>query len=428
METKELTEKIQGIGEAFHDFKKANDERLALIEKGAAVPAELTEKVEGLTKTIGDLEAAKTEMEKQLARKAKSSYSADSEKAEQAATDFYKMACGRRGIAPERDGFSLDGMKAYSKAFEQMMRKGDMSPEVAKALSVGSDPDGGYMVTPGTNGRIVSKVFETSPLRQFASVQAIGTDALEGTLDLDEASSGWVSETETRAETGTPQIQKWRIPTHELYAKPRATQKMIDDSMIDIEAWLSNKVSEKFARDEATAFVNGDGISRPRGFLTYPSGTTLIPRSIQRHNTGVNGGFLTTGAGGDVVLDAIYSLKMAYRNGARFAMNRTTIGTVRKVKDGDGNYIWQPGLAAGEPSTLAGYQIAEFEDMPDPATDSLSIAFANWSEAYQIVDRIGIRVLRDPYSAKPYVEYYTTKRVGGDVLNFEAIKLIEFTA
>jgi HK97 family phage major capsid protein len=271
------------------------------------------------------------------------------------------------------------------------------------------------------------KVFETSPMRAYASVQVISTDALEGLFDLNEASSGWVGETDTRTETNTPALGKWRIPTHELYAKPTATQKLLDDAEINMEAWLAGKVAEKFARDEATAFVTGSGINRPRGFLTYASGTTL-PGTIERFITGVNGAFAAAPNGGDVLINALYGLKAQYRANATWFMNRATTTLTRKLKDTDGAYVWSPGIAAGQPATLLGYPVASFEDMPDPATDSLSIAVGDMREAYQIVDRIGIRTLRDPFSSKPYVEFYTTKRVGGDVVNFEAIKLIEFTA
>jgi HK97 family phage major capsid protein len=302
-----------------------------------------------------------------------------------------------------------------------------MGPDERKALSVGTDPDGGYVVNPDLSGRIVLKVFESSPMRAYASVQVISSDALEGLFDLNEASSGWVGETDSRPETNTPQLGKWRIPAHELYAKPKATQKLLDDASINMEAWLASKVSEKFARDEANAFVVGNGVNKPRGFLTYSSGTTL-PGTIERFDTGVNGAFAAAPNGGDVLINALYGLKQQYRANATWFMNRATLKLTRKLKDSDGAYLWSPGIAAGQPASLLGYPVASFEDMPDPATDSLSIAVGDMREAYQIVDRLGIRTLRDPYSAKPYVEFYTTKRVGGDVVNFEAIKLIEFTA
>jgi HK97 family phage major capsid protein len=318
---------------------------------------------------------------------------------------------------------------ATSRPLRSFLRKGDeiIGADEKKTLSVGSDPDGGYVVHPDMSGAIVSKVFETSPMRAYASVQVISTDALEGLYDLEETGSGWVGETDARSETGTPQLGKWRIPVHELYAKPKATQKILDDAEINMEAWLAMKVSEKFARDEAAAFVSGNGVNKPRGFLTYDDGTTL-PGTIERINTGANGAFAAAPNGGDALIDALYGLKAQYRANATWFMNRATTKLARKLKDSDGAYLWSPGIAAGQPASLLGYPIAAFEDMPNPATGSLSIAVGDMRAAYQIVDRVGIRTLRDPYSAKPYVEFYTTKRVGGDVINFESIKLIEFSA
>jgi len=212
-----------------------------------------------------------------------------------------------------------------------------------------------------------------------------------------------------------------------LYAFPKATQKILDDAAINLEAWLSGKVSEKFARDEAAAFVNGDGVSKPRGFLTYLTGTTL-PGTIEQVATGVSGAFAAAPSGGDVLIDALYGLKAQYRANATWFMNRATTKLARKLKDSDGSYIWSPGIAAGQPASILGYPTASFEDMPDPAANSLSIAVGDMRAAYQIVDRVGIRVLRDPYTAKPYVGFYTTKRVGGDVVNFEALKIVRFGA
>jgi HK97 family phage major capsid protein len=317
-------------------------------------------------------------------------------------------------------------MDGYKAAFDTFIRKGEevMGVEERKALSVGADPDGGYVVNPDLSGRIVMKVFESSPMRAYASVQVISSDALEGLFDLNEASSGWVGETDSRSETNTPQLGKWRIPAHELYAKPKATQKLLDDASINMEAWLASKVAEKFSRDEANAFVVGNGTNKPRGFLTYGSGTTL-PGTIEQFPSGVNGALAATPDGGDVLINALYGLKQQYRANATWFMNRASTRLVRKAKDSNGSYIWVPGIAAGQPASLLGYPVAAFEDMPDPATNSLSIAVGDMRESYQIVDRLGIRTLRDPYSAKPYVEFYTTKRVGGDVVNFEAIKLVK---
>lgn len=428
-EIKQAAAAVDSLNRAFDEFKKANDARLAEIEKKGSSDPVLDAK---LAKIEADMQKAQAIADEAALASKRANRIVTDEKGEQIDLDaksqeWAGMLARRRGETVPQ--FDAAGMAAYKSAFDRFLRKGEeiMGMDERKALSVGSDPDGGYVVNPDTSGRIVQKVFETSPMRAFASIQVISSDALEGLFDLNEASSGWVGETASRSETNTPEIGKWRIPVHELYAAPRATQKLLDDASINMEAWLASKVSEKFARDEAAAFVNGNGVGKPRGFLTYADGTTL-PGTIERFDTGVNGAFAAAPNGGDVLINALYGLKTQYRANATWFMNRATLTLTRKLKDSDGAYLWSPGIAAGQPATLLGYPVASFEDMPDPATDSLSIAVGDMREAYQIVDRLGIRTLRDPYSSKPYVEFYTTKRVGGDVVNFEAIKLIEFTA
>lgn len=428
-EIKKAASAIDALHAGFEEFKKANDERLAQIEKKGSADVVTEAK---LQKIEADLEKAqKIADEAVLASKRQSRVvtdaNGDAVDLDRKAQDWATMNARRRGTVA--GSFGAADMDGYKAAFDTFLRKGEevMGPDERKALSVGTDPDGGYVVNPDLSGRIVMKVFESSPMRAYASVQVISSDALEGLFDLNEASSGWVGETDSRGDTNTPQLGKWRIPAHELYAKPKATQKLLDDASINMEAWLASKVAEKFARDEANAFVVGNGSNKPRGFLTYSSGTT-IPGTIERFDTGVNGAFAAAPNGGDVLINALYGLKQQYRANATWFMNRATLKLTRKLKDSDGAYLWSPGIAAGQPASLLGYPVASFEDMPDPATDSLSIAVGDMREAYQIVDRLGIRTLRDPYSAKPYVEFYTTKRVGGDVVNFEAIKLIEFTA
>ena len=429
MDTKQINEAVQGLGQAFEEFKTANDERIVAIQKGMPDPlleakvAKISEAMDAKQTTIDALSKELETVAKASARRV--SVTSDGVDLDEKAHNWATGVAKSRGLqTPEQ--FGAADLKEYRQAFQSFMRKGQSAEEMyTKALSVGVDPDGGYTVEPDTSGRIVQKIFETSPMRQVAAQQTIGTDALEGLFDLDEASANWVGETASRSETGTPQLAKWRIPTHEIYAFPFATQKVLDDSMINLESWLADKVSDKFSRTENAAFVSGDGNGKPRGFLTYGAGTSL-PGTIQQLATGVSGNFATAPSGGDILLDAIYSMKQTYRSGARWHMNRSVVGAVRKLKNSDGDYLWAPGLAVGMPASLLGFPVLEFDDMPDLGANSLSIAFANMAEGYQIVDRQGIRVLRDPYTNKPYVGFYTVKRTGGDVLNFEAIKLVKF--
>jgi HK97 family phage major capsid protein len=427
LDLKQVTDAVAGVNKTFEEWKKADAEREAELKR---LGAEMPETKSKLDKIEADLEKfQKTADDAFLAMKR-----AQRVVAETGGDDLEAKAAKWSALLGKLNGkasqeISVEGMSEYKRAFDAFMRKDErkLNADEFKALSVGSDPDGGYVVHPDMSGRIVTKIFETSPMRAFASVQTISTDALEGLFDLDEAAAVWVAETEARNETDTPQLKTYRIPAHEMSAQPAATQKLLDDAEIDMEAWLAGKVADKFARTENAAFVTGNGDGKPRGFLTYASGTTL-PGQIERFDTGANGAFAAAPNGGDVLIDALYGLKAPYRANATWFMNRATTKLVRKLKDSDGAYLWSPGIAAGQPATLLGYPVASFEDMPDPATDSLSIAVGDMRAAYQIVDRAGIRVLRDPYTAKPYVRFYTTKRVGGDVVNFEALKLIEFTA
>jgi len=410
----------------FEDFKETNDQRLDEMQKKGTVDPILEEKLDKIQSNLDKNEKALDEMSVAMETKETTVYideNGDEIDMEAKAAEFSEQCLGGK------KSFDAAGLAEYKGIFNDYLKNGDevMGAEELKTLRVGSDPDGGYTVHPDMTGRIVKKVFETSPMRREASIQAISTDALEGLFDLDEAASGWVGEEQPRGETDTPKLNKWRIPVHEIFAQPKITQKLLDDSAVNIQQWLADKVADKFAREEATAFVTGDGQLKPRGFLTYPAGTQL-PGQIEQIKTGVNGDFPAAPDGGDVLITALYSLKAAYRGNTKWFMNRSTTAAVRKLKDGDGNYLWQPGLQAGEPARILGYATVAFEDMPDIANGSLSIAVGDMRQTYQIVERMGMRVLRDPYTAKPYVLFYSTRRVGGDVVNFESLKLIDFSA
>jgi HK97 family phage major capsid protein len=321
-------------------------------------------------------------------------------------------------IRPE--DVNVDEYKRYAEQFDIYARRGEGSVD-AKSMMVGSDPDGGYFVTPSRSGRILTVVYESSPMRELATVETISTDALELPIDDSEADAGWVGEVQQRSETGTPQTGVQRIPVHEIYAKPKATQKMLEDGSVDVGAWLERKVGEKFGRVEATSFFAGDGVKKSRGILTYGAGTGR--GKIEQ---------LTSGAATDISFDSLIkmtgSLKEPYHPGAMWLMRRATEVAVMLLKDLNGQYLWRPSLEAGKPSTLLGYGVRHAADMPTIAANALAVAFGNFKQGYTIVDRLGISVLRDPYSSKPFVEFYSRKRVGGDVTNFEAIKLMKVGA
>ncbi len=417
METKEF---IDAFNKDWTEFKQVNDERLKAAASGKSV-AELEQKMAKINEALDAHQQKTAQLEAALRR----------------------PQFETKGI----DGHVLTAEQiAHKAAFTQFFRKGDvgnLEELQKKALAVNDDTSGGYMVHADLSGRIIKRIFETSPIRLYANVQTISTDALEGTVDADQAAAQWVAERGARAQTGTPKIGVWRIPTHELFAEPAATQKLLDDAAWNAEQWLSEKVADKFARTENAAFVSGTGAGQPTGFVSK----TIVAESGVTDDSYISGkkiGYIPTGAAndflpppasgtdpapGDCLLQAIFALKTQYREmpGTAWAFHRTVFGKIRRLRDNYGRYLWEPSLAAGQPSTLLGYACAEFNDMPQlGATNKFAIAFANWREFYQIVDRVGIRVLRDPYTAKPHVLFYTTKRVGGDVLNFEAAKFIKF--
>lgn len=407
---------IHELHRAFEQFRESNDQRLREIErKGAADP--LTDQ------KVSRLNARLDQLETMQSRTPRGEIKMD---------DIEEA----RVFAAERKNhfhgeLDLGTYRQYKSALNNYLRKNNAggNMEEVKALSVGSDPDGGFAVHPDMSGRIASLILETSPMRQVANVVTIGTDALEGVNDLNEATSGWVGETETRSETTSPKIGEWRIPVHEQYAEPRATQKLLDDAMFDVEEYLATKIADRLSRMENAAFITGNGNKRPRGILTYSAGTPTSSNFsvIEQIATGGAGAFAASNPG-DALVNLVYSLKAAYRDNAVFMMKRATLAEVRKLKDGNGNYLWQPDFQMKQGGTLLGFNVVEAEDMPTIAANSLSIAFGDFNAGYQIVDRMGVRILRDAFTAKPYVKFYTTKRVGGDVVNFEAIKLLKFAA
>jgi HK97 family phage major capsid protein len=324
---------------------------------------------------------------------------------------------------------------AYSKNFANVLKRGVSGNAVQALMSVGSEPDGGLWVPTQQSNQIIKRIFDTSPMRQVASVLSITTDSIEFPNDVNDAvTGGWVGEYDSRAVTNTPKVGNQTIYVREQYAMPSVTQKLLDMASINVESWLMEKIADKMSRDENTAFVNGDGTAKPRGFLDYRTAAvttadgTRAWGTLQYVGTGTSGGFPSLSNGGvnpDSLIDLVAALKPAYRAGAVFAMNRLTEATIRKMRDRDGNYIVAP-LTSGLGFTLLGYPIVIMEDMASIGANSYSIAFGNFKAGYQIVDGRGIRVLRDNLTSKGNVLFYTTKWTGGDILNFDAIKLLKF--
>ena len=310
------------------------------------------------------------------------------------------------------------------------MRRGDhrqLRDLEEKSLSIGTNSDGGYLVPPETEAAVNRALRNLSPIRSIAGVRQVSGAVFKKPFAVNGIGSGWVGETAVRAQTTTPTLDALTFPTMELYAMPAATQTLLDDSAVNIDQWIADEVHATFAEQEGAAFVTGDGIAQPKGFLTYPTvaQSAWAWGSLGTINTGVAAAFPASNPA-DKLVDLVYSVKAGYRANATFVMNRATQSIIRKMKDSAGSYLWAPAGKPGEAPTVLGFPVAESENMPDVAANSLSVAFGDFQRGYLIVDRVGIRVLRDPYSAKPYVLFYTTKRVGGGVQDFDAIKLLKF--
>jgi HK97 family phage major capsid protein len=314
-------------------------------------------------------------------------------------------------------------------AFAAYMTGGSpLGLELKAGLSSGPG-SGGYVVPPETERAIERRLMAGSPMREIATVRTVGSGVFRKPVSTAGVEAGWVAETAARPETDPATLALLEFPSADLYACPAATQSLLDDALIDLDEWLAAEVEDAFSAQETEAFINGDGVNKPRGFLDYD----LVEDGDQEWG---EIGYVASGAAGafpvsnptDRLIDLIYAPKALYRPNARFVMNRRTVGTVRKFKDGDGNYIWQPAQRPGDTASLLGYPVTEIETMPDIGADAPAVAFGDFQRGYLIVDRAGVRVLRDPYSAKPYVLFYTTKRVGGGVQNFDAIKVMKFAA
>jgi HK97 family phage major capsid protein len=391
----------------FEAFKAENNKELADLRKGMGDVVQ-SEKVDRINAQIGEL---------------------------QTALDQVNAAIKASSLGGRDAGETDPDRRAYASAWDKYFRRGvdnGLGDLAVKAkMSTDSDPDGGY-VTPAQVEQTIDRVLgKVSTMRQLARVMPISASVYKKLVGQGGTTSGWVGEKQARPETDTSKLSELQFPAMELYAQPAATQTFLDDAAVDIGAWLADEVNIEFAEQEGSAFIKGDGVNKPRGILGY---NTVADDNWAWGKLGfVASGVaaaLTDGThnGGDALIDLTYALKQGYRQGAAWIMNRKTAATVRKLKDADGNYLWQPALVANQPSTLLGYQVADDDNMDDIGANKFPIGFGDFQRGYLIVDRQGVRVLRDPFSSKPYVLFYTTKRVGGGVQNFQAIKLLKISA
>ncbi len=405
IEPNELRSATDTLARAFEEYKSVNDRRLNDIEHRGTSDVLDNDQLSRMDKSINRLQDDITHLKTSLRR-------------------------------PSKTGTGMvDTDSTHKKAFLKYIAKGfdnDLAAMDTKALEVINNAEGGYMVPPELSDRIVTRQFDTTPMRQIATVMTISSEAVEMLRDTNDPVAQWISELGVPTDTADNGIGRIRIPVHELYAQPKATQKLLDDAFINVEEWLINKISAKFSRAENNAFVVGDGIGMPRGFTSYTaqavSDATRSWGVLQYVPTGATGAFASTNPA-DCLFDLMHQLRVGYHPDATWVMPRAVADMIRKFKENTTQaYIWQPGLQQGQPATLLGFPVTLGEDMPTVASGSYSLAFGSFKEGYTIVDRIGMRILRDPYTGAPFIKFRCTKRTGGDVVNFEAIKLLSFSA
>ncbi|RXF75457.1 phage major capsid protein [Hansschlegelia zhihuaiae] len=385
----------------FEAFKEVNDERLAEIEARLSPDAGTTEKLARLDDALDR---------------------------QQRALD--QLTLKSRRPALEAGGRESAARGEHKAAFDAYVRRGEaasLKGLEAKALVAGTDAQGGYVVPEVTEREIGRRLAEVSPIRAIATVQAMTASVYRKPFATEGFASGWAAETATRSQSATPVLDELAFPAMELYAMPAATQTLLDDAAVDLDQWIAQEVETAFAEQESVAFVTGDGTSRPQGFLTPAkiANASWEWGKIGYVATGTAGAF-DEDEPGDSLLDLVYALRSGYRQNASFVMNRRSQAAVRKLKDAEGRYLWEPPAGGNGPATLLGFPVVEAEAMPDIADGAHAVAFGDFRRGYLVVDRIGVRVLRDPFTAKPYVLFYTTKRVGGGVQDFDAIKTLKF--
>jgi HK97 family phage major capsid protein len=431
----EIKSLIEKQGQAWEAHKATNDALIAAKADGKAV-GELEAKLAKISTDLDKYSDLKAQFEEVMLKMQRPGNGPEEKAAADEVKGFNAMiradyqSKGKTAPAP----LDAAAYGEYKNAFFKLaagVTIDSLGADERKALSAGSDPDGGYMLPQSTVGRMVSKIYEQSTMRQLATVQNISTDKIEGIVDNDEADAGWVSELGARSDSGTPQVGKWEIQAHEMYAMPKISQKLIDDAATDVEGWLANKVADKFARVEGAGFTTGNGVGQPRGLFAYTTAATADDTrawgTFEHVKTGANGAFHTTKA--DPLQDLIGAMKDQYLQNAQWLMRREVRTAIRKMKEATSDrYLWEPSLQAGQPDRLLGYVARVDQYVPAMATDSLSLAFGDFKEAYTIVDRIGVRTLRDPFTAKPWIVFYSTKRTGGGAINYESVKFLKLSA
>lgn len=424
-----VVELVTKLNSAFEEFKAANDSRLKDIEKKGAADTVTVEKVDRIN---ADITKISTELQAVMTRMAALPAAANDDKEAKASLGRWNLTlrAHAKGLGREKPAaMNAAGFEAYRNAFNDALRLDNrtLPAEVMNALQIGSDPDGGYLCPPEVDSTIDRIVTSMGAMRSLATIRQIGGASYKKPVTTTGAGfGGWAEETEAPTETTTPKLSELEFTARKMWAEPRATSDMLEDASVNVEAWLGDEVGLTLAANESEAFITGNGVKRPRGLLGYP---IVANGSYSWGNIGyvASGGTsdFASSNPSDKLFDLVHALKRQYRGNATWMMNDTTLGKIRKFKDGQGNYLWQPGLQAGMVGVLLGHPVATDDFMPDVTTDTYPIAFGDFRRGYVVVDRRGTIVIRDNLTSKPYVKFYTTRRVGGGIQNFEAIKVMK---
>ena len=397
-----VTEAYESLSRTFEAFKATNDERVDQIERRMSADVVTEDKLARIDAAV-DSALARHEM---LAGKAR------------------RPALGLDSKANTEN-------REHKAAFEAYMRGGEAEglKRLEAKMAIASGPDGGYLVPLNAEREILRRMASASPIRAIATVRPVSTATFRKAYSAVGASAGWTGIAPGPGVAAPQQLSDITFPTFELFAQPAATQTLLDDASVDVERWIAEEAEVAFAEQEGAAFVTGDGVNKPQGFMAVPqvANASWAWGSLGTVNSGASGAFASSDPA-EALVDLVYALKSGYRQNGTFVMNRRTQSEVRKLKDASGQYVWLPPATAGATATLMTFPVVEAEDMPDIAAGIAAIAFGDFRRGYLVVDRMGIRILRDPFSAKPYVLFYTTKRVGGGVQDFDAIKLLKFAA
>ena len=435
----EVNRTVAAIAQSVEAFKQTNDERIAQAVKGRVDPL-VDEKLARINADMDKFSDTLKALEKQATRPMRGAGDDAAAERQAKALDEFNLSMqflAAQGSAGTKQFGSHEDLVKYSRDFAGYLRQGDKVHDlhnyVRQAFSVSVSGEGGFLVPPDMSGRIITKLRESSPMRQLANVRTTSLAEVQGIADTTDITTWWAGEREADTDSTNDPLGLYTIPVDEIRAQPKATLQILEDAAMDFEGWLAAKVASALARGETTAFFTGSGVKKPRGFLDYSNATTPDATrawgTLQYVITGASGAFKTSDtppAPADCLHDVVAALKPAYRANATWLQNRATLAAVKKLKDANGQYLWEPSLQLGQAQRLMGYPVAEGEDMPAIAANSLSIAFGDFREGYEIVDRLGITILRDPFTAKGYVRFFTRKRVGGRLVNSDAIKLLKF--